>query len=145
MISFSISNCLASSVTCGGVSAICLFLAVDIRIATTAVTTPASEPRIMAISCIYVYHLIQEYFLRLASGNPQLAHLWWRLCREFLPHLLHLMCTFFFVNPPIEVVPLTIHTTYFCVGGGDIMTTLSPLTTMVPKLTGSPSAGMSSE
>jgi hypothetical protein len=26
------------------------------------------------ISCIYVYHLIQEYFLSFESGNPQLAH-----------------------------------------------------------------------
>ena len=55
----------------------------------------------------YAYHLTQEYFLILASGNPQLEHLWRRLWYELRPHLRHLMWTCFLVNPPIEVVPFT--------------------------------------
>ena len=50
------------------------FLPLGILLAATAVATPANELRIRTVSSIYVYHLIQEYFLRLASGNPQLAH-----------------------------------------------------------------------
>ena len=53
------------------------------------------------------YHLTQAYFLILASGNPQLAHLWCRLWYELRPHLRQRMWTCFFVKPPIEVVPFT--------------------------------------
>ena len=48
-------------------------LALRARLTKAAAATPATPQRAIAISCIYVYHLIQEYFLILESGKPQLA------------------------------------------------------------------------
>ena len=57
---------------------------------------------------------IQLYFRHFASGHPQLAHLCRRLCKEFFPHFLHLICVWAFECLPIDGVPLVIREHLFC-------------------------------